>query len=177
MAKLEIFNTLVEFFEEDDWSFEWLDGTSILKLDTEGYNGEWICLAQARDDESQFVFYSVFPDRVPYHQRQRMAEFITRANFGLILGCFEMDFDDGELRLRTSIDVTDDELTVPLIRQIVYANLVIMDRYYQGIERVMDTADEPADIVNDLEDTPLLDADDFDDDYDDDLDDSANGSE
>lgn len=172
MANLEIFSKLVEFFEEDDWSFEWLEGTSTLKLDTEGYSGEWICLAQAHDDENQFIFYSVFPERVPYHQRQRMAEFITRANFGLVLGCFEMDFDDGELRLRTSIDVTDDELTVPLIRQLVYANLVIMDRYYEGIERVMDTADEPADIINDVEATVTPD-----DDYDDDTDDSANGSE
>ena len=32
--------------------------------------------------------------------QQPIAEFITRINYGLNVGCFEMDFDDGEIRYK-----------------------------------------------------------------------------
>ncbi|MDJ1171766.1 hypothetical protein PMG71_20260 [Roseofilum sp. BLCC_M154] len=34
-----------------------------------------------------------------------MAEFLTKANYGMILGDFELDLTDGELRDKTSIGV------------------------------------------------------------------------
>ncbi len=36
-----------------------------------------------------------------------MNEFITRANYGLPSGNFEMNYDTGEVRFRTSVFVTD----------------------------------------------------------------------
>jgi len=34
-------------------------------------------------------------------------EFLTRANYGLNIGNFEMDFQDGEIRFKTAIDVEE----------------------------------------------------------------------
>jgi len=44
-------------------------------------------------------------------KRGAVAEFINRANYGIIIGNFEMDFADGEIRYKTSIDVQGDKLT------------------------------------------------------------------
>ena len=65
-----------------------------------------------------------------------MAEFITRANYGMIIGNFELDFSDGEVRYKTSIDVEGAELVPAVIRQLVYANVLTMDRYLKGIMAV-----------------------------------------
>ncbi|MEL6307793.1 MAG: YbjN domain-containing protein [Chloroflexota bacterium] len=151
MGYQQIFNSLIEFFEEDGWDFQWMAGMSILNLSFIGENGEWSCYAQAREFAEQFVFYSAMPEAVPENKRHRMAEFITRANFGMIIGNFEMDYADGELRFKTSVDVEGSELSPPLIRQTVYANLVITDRYLPGIREVIHTDNAPLDILNRVE--------------------------
>ncbi len=48
-----------------------------------------------------------------------VAEFITRANFGIVIGNFEIDFSDGEIRYKTSIDVEGDRPSFALIKRLV----------------------------------------------------------
>lgn len=172
MATGQIFNAMVEFFEEDDWNFTWMDGMPILSMAFRGKNGKWMCYAQAREEQEQFVFYSVCPVNVPAHRIQSAAEFITRANFGMIIGNFELDYSDGEIRYKTSIDVEGDALTAPLVKQMVYANILIMDRYLPGILSVIYGDADPAEEIRRIEESDdrpkpkasedtLLDEDDF----------------
>lgn len=177
MTEQLLFNTLVEFFEEDEWDFQWVEGTSFLMLDFSGKQGSWRCYAQARETQQQFVFYSVLPVNAPENKRAPMAEFITRVNYGMIIGNFEMDFEDGEIRYKTSIDVEGAELLHPLIRQVVYANLIITDRYLPGVMKVLYADVTPQEALETIEDTDEDAEDDEDelnfaeDDFSDDLDD------
>lgn len=136
MSEPQIFNVLVEFFEEDEWDFQWMEGMSVLTMGFSGKNGKWQCFAQAREKQQQFVFYSVLPVNIPKEKRVKVAEFITRVNYGMVLGNFEMDFEDGEVRYKTSIDVEGAELSAAMIRQIVYSNIIITDRYLTSLMRV-----------------------------------------
>ena len=148
----EIFNALIEFFEEDEWDFQWMEGLSVLSLGFGGKSGRWTCYAQARERQEQFVFYSVLPVLVPPERRPVVAEFITRANYGMIMGNFELDFNDGELRYKTSIDVDGASLIPPLIRQVVYANVIITDRYYNGLMQcIYSDHPIPAEIIAGIE--------------------------
>lgn len=128
-----IFTALVRFFAEEGWQVRWLQDTPVLSMPFEGDNGRWLCYAQAREEQQQAVFYSIAPFSVPVDRRLAVAEFITRANYGMILGNFELDFDDGEVRYKTSIDVDEAELATSLVRPLVYANVSIMDRYLPGL--------------------------------------------
>lgn len=129
----EIFEEMVNFFKEDDWHFYEVEGKSILQMAFQGENGKWTCYAKARKQQQQFVFYSVCPINAPENKRLAMAEFLTRANSGMIIGNFEMDFEDGEVCYKTSIDVEGDNLSFALIKQLVYANVTMMDEYLPGI--------------------------------------------
>lgn len=137
MSEEQIFNVLVEFFEEDEWDFQWMEGASVLTMSFSGKNGKWQCFAQAREQQQQFVFYSVMPVNALPEVRPKVAEFITRVNYGMVMGNFEMDFDDGEVRYKTSIDVEGAELLPAMIRQVVYANIIITDRYLTSLMRVI----------------------------------------
>ncbi|MBC7340390.1 MAG: YbjN domain-containing protein [Firmicutes bacterium] len=79
------------------------------------------------------MFYSVCPVNVPEGKRLAVAEYLTRANYGLVIGNFEMDFRDGEVRYKTSIDVEGAEIAPALVRNLVYANVITMDRYLPGL--------------------------------------------
>lgn len=132
-----IFDLVVEFFETNNWSFNRIQDETILALGVSGKNGKWTCYAQAKEDQEQFVFYSVCPVNASEERLDGIAEFITRANYGLVIGNFELDYSDGEIRYKTSIDVEGDRLSRALIEQVVYANLSIMDLYLHGIMAVL----------------------------------------
>ena len=80
-----------------------------------------------------------------------MAEFITRANFGMIIGNFELDYSDGEIRYKTSVDVEEVEVTDPLVRHLIYANVLTMDKYFPGLMRVLYGGISPVEAIEEVE--------------------------
>jgi len=147
----QFFEEIVNFFEEDGWPFVQIEGEPLLQMVFQGENGKWACYAKARDDQEQFVFYSVCPVNTPDSKRLAVAEFLTRANSGMIIGNFEMDFEDGEIRYKTSIDVEDDSLSCALIKRLVYANVMMMDAYLPGIMSVTYGDVTPLDAIAQIE--------------------------
>jgi hypothetical protein len=145
-----ILSHLLNFFTEDDWSFTKLQGEPVLRLAFQGENGKWSCYAKAREEQQQFVFYSICPIVAPEEKRSVIAEFITRANYGMTIGNFELDFEDGEIRYKASIDVEGDRLTPALIKNLVYTNVMMMDEYLPGIKAVID-GEQPEGAVKAIE--------------------------
>jgi hypothetical protein len=93
------------------------------------------------------VFYSVLDTNVPPDKRSAVAEFLTRANYGVYIGNFEMDYSDGEVRYKTSITVKGDRLTPALVKNLVYINVIMMDEYFPGIMSVIYAGVSPADAI------------------------------
>lgn len=146
-----VFTAMVDFFEDDKWPFTVVASEPVLSLHFAGEHGHWICYAQARDEQEQFVFYSVCPMAMPDFKRRAVAEFVTRANYGMIIGNFELDYADGEVRYKTSLDVEGTYLSQPLIRQAVYANVLMMDRYLPGLLSLVYTEITPEEAIAEIE--------------------------
>ena len=147
----ELFNIVEKYFTDEEWYFMKLDGKSILQLSYQGKNGKWSCYAQVQEEQQLFYFYSVCPINVPEEKRMAAAEFLTRANYGLRVGNFEMDFSDGEVRYKTSLDVENDRLSPALISNLVYANLWTLDRYLPGLMSVIYGGITPQEAVDSVE--------------------------
>ena len=69
----------------------------------------------------------------------------------MIVGNFEMDFSDGEVRFKTVIAVEDGLLTTEMIKRNVYVNLMMMDQYFPGLMSVMYAGVDPAEAVAKIE--------------------------
>ena len=148
-----IFDVVERFLESDDWPVSRVEGRAVIKTGFEGKNGQFTCYAQERNEQEQFVFYSIFPIRTPENQTHEVAEFITRANYGMIIGNFELDYSDGEIRYKTSLDVEESEITEPLVRHMVYANVLTMDKYFPGLMRVLYAGIDPVSAIDEVEGT------------------------
>ena len=151
-----IFATIVNFFKKFGWLFSQFAEEPILYITYQGKNGRWNCSAKAREQQQQFVFYSVCPVTAPESQRQAIAEFITIANYDMIIGNFELDFRDGEIRYKTSIDVEGDRLSFAGINNLVYANVNMMDKYLPGIMSVIAGEVIPTSAINQIEIIPNI---------------------
>ena len=146
-----IMTALMAFFDEEKWSYTQHEDRPILKLGFTGKNGNWTCFAQVREADEQFVFYSICPLSVPERKRLAVAEFLTRANYGLIIGNFEMDLDDGEIRYKSSLDAESSELSTGMIKNAVYASVLMMDKYLPGIVTVLGGNTTPKAAIDEIE--------------------------
>ncbi len=146
-----ILETVERFLKSDDWPVSPVEGRTVIKTGFEGKNGQFTCYAQERNEQEQFVFYSIFPVRTPDNKMSEVAEFITRANYGMIIGNFELDYGDGEIRYKTSVDVEDMEISEPLVRHLVYANVLTMDKYFPGLMRVLYAGIDPVNAIEEVE--------------------------
>ncbi|MGB1288593.1 MAG: YbjN domain-containing protein, partial [Aggregatilineales bacterium] len=100
-----IYEEMKRFFENDQWAYQELPERPGISLRYAGQNGSFDCFAYAREDQSQFVFYAVCGIKAPEMRRLSVAEFIGRANYGMIIGNFEMDFGNGEVRYKCAVDI------------------------------------------------------------------------
>ncbi len=105
----------------------------------QGENGQWMCLVKVREEQEQLIFYSISPVKVAENKRLVMAEFLSRANFGLSIGNFELNFADGQIRYKTSIAAKGNGVNSALIGQLIFANLLTMDEYLPGIMSIIYT--------------------------------------
>lgn len=139
------------FMHEDGWHPQTVEDSHVYRAFFAGNNGEVTCFAQIRVDLEQFLFYVAMPMRVPADKRVAVAEFITRANYGLRIGNFEMDFDDGEVRYKSSVDFEGAVLTPTLIRNVMYPAVQTMDRYLPGVLAVIYGGKTPEEAVTEIE--------------------------
>ncbi len=139
----KIYSKVVQFLNQEDWQFAQVEGTTDLRMGFKGEHGQWGCVARIREAESQFMFYSICPVNAPEPVRLAMAEFLTRANYGLVVGNFELGFEEGDIRFKTSIDVEGHPLGYALIKNQVYHNVLTMDQYLPGIFAVIEGKETP----------------------------------
>jgi hypothetical protein len=143
--------TVKVFFYNDEWFYVEMESRPVLRMNHWGANGRFSCQAEINEEQQIFYFYSYFPVNVPAEKRTEMAEFITRANYGMRVGNFEMDFVDGEVRFKTSLDVENDELTPALISNQVYTNVWTMDRYLPGLFAMVYSDKTPLEAIEMIE--------------------------
>lgn len=97
----------------------------------------WRVHVFANDDTQRILVHSVFPSLVPDERRAEMMEFVTRANFGLAIGNFELDLSSGELRYKTSLDANHTTLDDDVVKPLFVANISTMNRYLPGLYAVL----------------------------------------
>ncbi len=124
----------------EERGLEWHETSDdeVVRADVTGENGAWAVYVVTRQKESRCTVYSQAPWETPESRRGEMAELLTRINFGLPLGNFEMDFADGEIRFKTSIDVSGVRLSAELFEDLFEPNIATMDVYLPALEAVRD---------------------------------------
>lgn len=148
---MEAYRTLGQYLSEDGWFPTALEDTNTYRMYYSGDHGELRCYAIVRVDLEQLLIYAVAGVKIEEPQRLAVAEFLTRANYGLRIGNFEMDFTDGEVRYKSSIDFEGEPLTFNLIRNTIYPAVRIMDQYLPGVLKVAFGGRTPAEAIAEIE--------------------------
>lgn len=131
------FGELKTLFEENNWPYSEVLGLPVLVTDLSGPLGTWKFYAQVVGSQSVVLLFSVCPLRVPSDRRAEASLFLTHANHGLVAGNFELDFDDGEIRYKTVLQIHEDGIDPTTLRNAVRSNGLAMETYLPGIGAVI----------------------------------------
>jgi hypothetical protein len=148
---LNAFDLLSNYLDDDEWFPRRIEGKYAYSMSYSGKNGDLRCYAIVRVDLEEFLFYAVAPVKVPEEVRMAVAEYLTRANYGLRIGNFELDYSDGEVRYKSSLDFEGQTLTSDLIRNAIYPAVHTMDRYLPGLLRVSFGGATPHEAIEEAE--------------------------
>jgi hypothetical protein len=85
----------------------------------------------------QFVIYFNFGVSAVPERRDAVARFIARANWGLLIGNFELDYDDGQVRFKSSIDFSGTELSETMIRNAILPAMTAFETYANQLVAIM----------------------------------------
>ena len=118
--------------ERKSWKYEILEGETIIRFHFKGRAGRLLCYGEVDEEKCWLIFYSYLPVNAPPEKLTQVAEFVARANRGMRIGNFELDYDDGEIRYKTSIDVEGGDLSDKMIDNLLRANLTTTDRYFSA---------------------------------------------
>jgi hypothetical protein len=147
----ELRTVTIEFFQQEGWSYVTVEDQPELKFVYQGQTGNWMCVVRLQEADHQWLFFSVSPLDAREETRAATMEYLTRANYGMTIGNFEMDLDDGEVRFKTSLDVRGDRLSPALVKQQVYANVNAMDFYLTGLLEVIEGRATPLEAIAAIE--------------------------
>jgi hypothetical protein len=97
-----------------------------------------------RVDDDLLQVYGQVPLAVPEGARGLIAEAVARANFGMRVGNFELDVNDGELRFHASVVLQLDRVEDTLAERLITITLAMLERYIPAFMSIIYGNEPPA---------------------------------
>src|SRR5262252_6039096 len=118
-----IYDALRSLLDGDQIKYEEYEGRTALRYGFSTEEHRWIVVGDVREKEEVIVILAILSKVVEPPQRVAVAELITRINYRISIGNFEMDFEQGGVRFRTSADLEGSPAEPAILRQLLRANL------------------------------------------------------
>lgn len=141
-----------DLFNELGWDAAQLPDVPVISCSLRLPNGVVDIFCHYHAERDRLLFY-VRPQKLAMTPAQRMAvaEYITRANYGLPLGNFELDLEDGELNFKNAVQVPDGVISTALLRPYLLNAVETVNYYLPGLQQVLAGGATPAAAVTALE--------------------------
>jgi hypothetical protein len=109
------------------------------------------CLIEVFVDQEQLVTYLLYSPNAPGPRLAAVAEFVNRANYGMKIGNFEIDLDNGSVRYKSSMCFAGAELTKVLVYDTIMVALASAQPYSAAYLSVIQNDRAPQDAIADVE--------------------------
>lgn len=149
---MNLIDPVARFFESMGWEANKLEKVPVITSGLQLPNGEVDIYIHAHEDAGRLLVY-VRPKglEVPPDQMRHVAEYLTRANYGLPLGNFEMDMQDGEINFKNSLELVNCELNPEMVRPLVIVGVETVNHYLPGLRQVIEGEATPAQAIAAIE--------------------------
>lgn len=145
------YEKLIQHLEEHDVRFMANSESSSIFAEFRGEVGTYRIIAVVDPEGDLFQVFGYAPVRIPSGARPAIAETIVRANYGLKVGKFEMDWNDGELRFQAAQILSEGQLDDEVIGRLMGTTMAMLDMYLPAVMSVIYGNELPEDAVRHVE--------------------------
>jgi hypothetical protein len=146
--KKSLFDRVAGYLDAHDWTYDSYPENTYFRTTCrlKEVNVRVVLDVYEAEDWNRVLAYCTYPVFVPEQKRAAVVEAITRINYSIIYGNLEMDFKDGEIRVRTVVEA-ECALSDGMIERVLNANLNASDRYFAPIMAVAFGSANPDTVV------------------------------
>ncbi|PSJ72274.1 hypothetical protein C7N43_35075 [Sphingobacteriales bacterium UPWRP_1] len=150
-----MFNEIKQYLDSRNWNYQAItqNGHRIFKMQLNGINGSVSFIIDVCDET--VLTMAICSVNTPPEKRTLMAELLTRINFKMLLGNFDMDFEDGEVRFTLSWHYDPSApVSQPVIDHNIMTCAAMLDRYLPAIMRINFSNAIPVTALQEVEGLP-----------------------
>lgn len=144
------FEELIHLLDEREIGYATGDD-EVVRTDLRGEVALYRILARVEVEADLFQVFGYSPVRIPEGCRPTIAEAVARANYGLRLGKFELDLDDGELRFQAAQILIGESVGKEVIDRMISTTLNMLDMYLPAFLSVIYANELPNDAIGRVE--------------------------
>ena len=142
------FQALIDYIESKNFNHTPYPEEKRVTLSLSGKNANFRFTARITNDDDYLQVSALYPFSVREEKlRPSTAELITRANYCMPLGKFEMDMADGEVRFHLTHVIGELGLTSEMIEKHFMTAYFTMDRYFPAFMQHIHAGYTPEDAV------------------------------
>ncbi len=138
---------VVDYLDSQEWKYTFDEEYQRYSLRMAAEFVDYFSLNIVVRDERSLRIYTSIPVRCDESKRGLVMEYLTRANYGLKVGNFEMDVTDGEVRYKVCTLYPEGGLTRSEVEYVVDLGMFMMERYGSDMMSVMYGGVSPADAI------------------------------
>ncbi|MEI6076354.1 MAG: YbjN domain-containing protein [Verrucomicrobiota bacterium] len=149
-SESDILAIFARHLDEAKWKYHYTQGQQAIFSGFNGKDALWdfSMIARAKNDGLfHLSVNSYIPNKAGLARQAAAAEIISRINWQLALGCFEMNHADGEIRFRTSLAIAGADITPDIIAHLIHSNLYIVDERLSQILAVLYSHKSPESVL------------------------------
>lgn len=143
----QIANKLISYIEDKEYryTFDRENGVIRMNFNCKGKLSSVRLLVDVRS--CYFICYGCIDMKASEDHRKEVAEYLTRANYGLSFGNFELDMRDGEIRYKMTVDCDHCILSDEMISSALYIPIQSFERYGDELVKVIFGLTSAADAI------------------------------
>ena len=126
----------LEYFESQKWHYEVRQNDDTRFIAAFGINLKGrlsSCRVLTIVDERDIQCLTVCPIKATEDVRPQVAEYLTRANYGMKIGKFEMDMNDGEVRYQAILPCSEGVPSIKDVERIIDMGFLMFQRFGDGL--------------------------------------------
>ena len=124
------------FLAANNWPIEPFGTETAIGSSYTGDNGRWPLMIETDEERGLIICRSGVPILVGATRRGQVALLLSRLNYDLLDGNFEMDMHSGDIRFRSSRQSWRSELSAEDCTLLVMSNVNTVDTYLPAIRAV-----------------------------------------
>ncbi len=140
----------LEYFESQKWHYEVKQNDDDRFIVTLGMNLKGklsSCRVLVVIDDKNIQCFTVCPIKATEDVRPQVAEFLTRANYGLKIGKFELDYNDGEVRYQSILPCSEGVPCIKDVERVIVVGFLMFQRFGDGLVKNLMGFGNPAEDI------------------------------